>query len=172
MRFENTSIDMIPGQWAAPDVIVTIDGTEYRNRAVTFKRSDKSVVSVDINGRLQAHKAGQATISTVGFSGEGTYCIVNVSPVDVLRLPDGLEYIDEEAFSGVYANCVIIPEGCMRICSCAFADSSIEYCFVPKSVEDIASDAFDGCDDVNIYGPSDCYAEEYASAHGYRYTIQ
>ena len=64
----------------------------------------------------------------------------------VLTLPAGLITIEEEAFSGLPCEAVIIPDGCTSIGPRAFADcASLVYAEIPSSVISIAEDAFDGC---------------------------
>lgn len=67
----------------------------------------------------------------------------------VLRLPNQLLTIDEEAFAQLNVDAVIIPDGCRNIGKRAFADcEKLLYVRIPDSVEEIAEDAFDGCEKV------------------------
>ena len=53
--------------------------------------------------------------------------------------------IEAEAFSGIAAEAVIIPEGCLTIGSKAFADCpNLKYAQIPANTS-YAEDAFDGC---------------------------
>ena len=68
-----------------------------------------------------------------------------------LRLPANLAEIEAEAFAGTDCEEVIIPEGCRRIGSRAFAGCSKLVCVrIPKSVTSIAEDAFEGCEGVTL----------------------
>lgn len=65
----------------------------------------------------------------------------------VLRLPAQLQEIEEEAFTGLTCQVVIIPESCTIIGSRAFANcDELLYVDIPSTVSIIADDAFEGCD--------------------------
>ena len=68
-----------------------------------------------------------------------------------MRLPAMLEEIDEEAFMGMAAEGIIIPDGCTTIGPRAFATCpNLIYVKIPASVTSIADDAFEGSDQVRI----------------------
>ena len=65
--------------------------------------------------------------------------------LDVLRLPAGLQIIEEEAFEGTASQVIIIPEGCTTIGARAFADCpELLYVVLPGSVTTVAENAFEG----------------------------
>ena len=69
--------------------------------------------------------------------------------IRTLRLPANLAEIKAETFAGTDCEEVIIPEGCQRIGSRAFAGcTKLVYVRIPKSVTSIAEDAFEGCEGV------------------------
>ncbi len=64
---------------------------------------------------------------------------------DVLTLPADLTVIEDEAFQGIDAYTVVIPDSVHTIGSRAFADCPfLRYIDIPDSVENLADDAFDG----------------------------
>ena len=70
--------------------------------------------------------------------------------LQVLRLPDALTDIEEEAFAGGAFEAVILPAGCTSVGSRAFAGcANLLYVKVPAGAV-IAPDAFDGCPNVII----------------------
>ncbi|MBR4441842.1 MAG: leucine-rich repeat domain-containing protein, partial [Clostridia bacterium] len=72
-----------------------------------------------------------------------------------LVLPAGLTAIEAEAFCGIAADSVVIPEGCTTIGSRAFADcADLIEIVIPASVTSIADDAFDGSDNLTIVSSS------------------
>ena len=88
-------------------------------------------------------------VFTVQHAPGGT--IPSLGTLFVLRLPENLTVIEEEAFTGSLCQAVILPDGCTTIGSRAFASCmELLYVFVPESVTSIASDAFDGCDLVVV----------------------
>jgi len=85
---------------------------------------------------------------------------------EVLRLPDRLTVIEEEAFSAAQALDVVdIPLGTESIDSRAFADSGARQVYIPGTVTWIADDAFSGTEAV-ICSPAGSYAREFADSHG------
>lgn len=97
-----------------------------------------------------------------------------------ITLPEGLLTIEEEAFLGATSlENVYVPEGTTSIGARAFANSSLQYIELPASVESIADDAFEGCDELEVYAPEGSYAAEwwkernpYSPASDFGYFIQ
>ena len=85
---------------------------------------------------------------------------------NVLRLPAQLGEIEVEAFEGVFARTVVIPDGTTSIGSRAFANCvNLKYVEIPDSVTSIAGDAFAGSDVTficNTGSPAYAYAQEYS----------
>ena len=81
-------------------------------------------------------------------SGAITEEIPALKDMDVLKLPAGLETIEEGAFSGILCEAVIIPDGCREIKAGAFEDcGNLRYVRIPDAV--IVSDtAFPDRDDL------------------------
>ena len=64
--------------------------------------------------------------------------------MDVLTLPAGLTRIEDEAFCGIRAQVVVVPDGCLSIGHRAFADcAALRYVVLPATSVEIAEDAFD-----------------------------
>ncbi|MBR3796812.1 MAG: leucine-rich repeat domain-containing protein [Clostridia bacterium] len=86
----------------------------------------------------------------------------------VVRIPDAVKIIEEEAFSGCMSiSRVEVPEGTAEIRAKAFAGSSLSEICLPDSVEAIADDAFEGCTDFVIEAEAGSYAYEWALNKGY-----
>ncbi len=87
----------------------------------------------------------------------------------VVKLPAKLVEIETEAFSGDSSLTVAdVPYGTQSISSRAFAGSTLEKIYIPRTVTYIAEDAFDGTD-VLILSPESCYAHTYAEENGLRW---
>ena len=68
-----------------------------------------------------------------------------------LKMPTSLKTIDEEAFMNGIFECVIIPEGTTAIGARAFAGcTSLVYVRIPRSVNELAEDAFQDCPETLI----------------------
>ena len=111
--------------------------------------------------------AVKPTDTSTGLT-EGEYCsicgtviteqkvIPSLSEMRVLWLPLSVETIDAEAFLGNACEAVIIPNGCTSIGERAFANCRrLLFVKLPKSIQAIATDAFEGCDNVYIFIASD-----------------
>jgi|GEM_PF-6506967 len=80
-------------------------------------------------------------------------------------LPSSVIQIEERAFQYSASNVVWIPDGCQKIGSKAFLNcSNLRMIRIPKNCS-IASDAFDGCINLRIFGTPGSPAEAYAIAH-------
>lgn len=93
---------------------------------------------------------------------------ITVMQSTALRLPAALKVIDEEAFEGISADSVIIPNGVTTIASRAFANSHVSLAVIPASVTSIANDAFAGVSNLTIQCESGSAAEAFAQANGYQ----
>ena len=107
-----------------------------------------------------------------GYEGTGVEIPFTVGAADkiydgnVLELPTGLKAIEEEAFAGISARTVVIPEGCTSIGSRAFADcGSLKYVVIPDSVTSIAANAF-ARSNVTFVCNDDSPAHAYAQERG------
>ena len=86
----------------------------------------------------------------------------------ILELPESLTIIDEEAFYGTDSiDEVLVHDEVTEIRSKAFADSSLTEINLPGSIEYIADDAFDGCEDVAVTAEQGTYAFDWAVEKGY-----
>ena len=87
-----------------------------------------------------------------GFTKEGfvpqtkTIVIPALNSISVLRLPNMLETIDEEAFTNLSCYAVIIPDGCTAIGERAFYGcENLLYVRLPSSLMSFPDSAFEGC---------------------------
>ena len=77
--------------------------------------------------------------------------IYALKDMKIMKLPAQLKTIEEEALSGIFAQAIIVPNGCMTIKANAFADCpNLVYVWIPKSVTSISEHAFDGCSQVIV----------------------
>lgn len=87
------------------------------------------------------------------------------------KLPASLTVVSAEAFSGLHLSAleVMIQEGCTSIGEQAFFEAADILCVhVPVSVNDIAVNAFDGCEEVIFVIPAgESYARTYAVNHAF-----
>ncbi len=87
-----------------------------------------------------------------------------------LTIPAGTTVIEEEAFCGdTSLDEVVLPEGLQRIESRAFAGSSVALLNLPSTLEYIAEDAFEDCENgLEIIGvEGNNYAWNWGRDHGY-----
>jgi len=86
-------------------------------------------------------------------------------PGNVLRLPENTLNIDCDTFAGAGIQAVVIHENCERVGSRAFADNGklTVAVFLGKHTI-ISEDAFDGCQNLLIYGKSGSTADTFATS--------
>lgn len=93
-------------------------------------------------------------------------------PLSAIYLPKGLKLIAESAFVGTSSfEKVVLPEGAERIESRAFASSGVREAYIPASVEYIAEDAFDGCENLKVIVPRNSYAHEWLALKDIEYDL-
>ena len=85
-------------------------------------------------------------------------------------LPNGLTTVNANTFSGVKAERIYLPDSCVSIGTCAFANcTNLKRIRIPAGIayDQIAPDAFDGVSYVVLIGTRGSGAEQYAndSAH-------
>ena len=97
---------------------------------------------------------------------EGSFTVRNPEMDEpTFVLPAFLKTIEDEAFFGISAEVIRVPDGAVSIGSKAFAGiGNLRQIYIPASVTSIAPNAFDG-DDVVIFGKANSYAETYAGEH-------
>lgn len=98
-----------------------------------------------------------------------TYADMN-SPDDLRKasiiLPFFLEEIEEEAFEGISAKTIVLPEGLHSVGNSAFANSySLTDVYIPSSVEKIGKNAFTLSKKLTIHGVIGSLAEKWAREH-------
>lgn len=80
-----------------------------------------------------------------------------------IDLPAGTLRIEEEAFAGIRAERIWLPEGITAIGNRAFAECEhLTGIYIPDSCETIAEDAFEDTEKVVIFGKTGSAAQEYA----------
>ena len=107
--------------------------------------------------------------SFTGNSNTTLYAVWKVKDASQkLVLPAALQEIDDEAFYGAtMLDTVILPQGIKRICSHAFAKSTLTEINLPSSLTFISDDAFTGSDLQIVTAAEGTYAYEWAVASGY-----
>ena len=107
--------------------------------------------------------------SGTGYENTRTQGIIHIVPDpnqsdSKMIMPASLQVIEDEAFSRISAETVIIPNTVTNIGVKAFAYSEVRYVVIPDNVTSIAGDAFEGCNLEVVYGGTK--AEEVAEAYG------
>ncbi len=94
--------------------------------------------------------------------------------LETLRLPADTLEVAANAFDGTAPCVVYVPDGCTDIGSGAFANNDWLYeVYLPGSIQNIAADAFDGCDHVVlIIDEMSNVLYSYVEEHGFSYRFQ
>ena len=89
-------------------------------------------------------------------------------PAPDFTLPGMTETIESEAFAGIAARLVKLPETVTSIQANAFAGCpNLAAVYIPAHCEIISPSAFAGVADLTIFGPAGSYAEFYANRYGF-----
>lgn len=87
--------------------------------------------------------------------------------------PSSLNMIEEEAFAGTPVKNVILPDGFQYIGENAFeGDSALTDIYIPSTTEYIADTAFPMNSDLVIYGVEDSYAQEWAEENNIPFAVE
>ena len=166
IEFANAETEAFIGVSKALTAKVTAGTQNFVNKLVSFASSNDSIVSVDKNGIVTAHRAGKVTITASALSGVTAKCVVVVPDLSVLELPASAKQVSADAFRSCAADVVVLPSGCESIGVCAFADCvNLVYIQIPQSVTEIAENAFAGCNQLKIICGEGSYAQKYAQSH-------
>lgn len=131
----------------SPIIIPSIDQPD-----IIWSSSDPFVICV-VDGKVIALSPGSATITAQVGNASATVAVTvsNDNIQGLLCLPASLKTVEASAFEGMSMKAVLLPDGCERIESRAFANCPhLEYIRIPSSVIYIASDAFEGSIQVYI----------------------
>ncbi len=123
------------------------------------------------NGKpLRQYPWNSQTENGVYGSNAMTWRFESAGSAEELALPLGLKQIKAEAFAGIAAKVVRVPQGCTTIGSGAFRDCpNLTTIYIPASVTSIADNAFQNSPNVKIYGKSGSEALRYAQSSGIPY---
>lgn len=85
-------------------------------------------------------------------------------------LPGNLEKIEEEAFSGINASVIVLPDSVDTIGSKAFSNcANLVKIYIPETTETISEDAFLNDTNLTIFGRENSPAALFARNHGYTF---
>lgn len=168
-------------RFPSSDLYMTVRTTQQLNciteplGAVTnlnWESSNTLIATVDQQGNITCNSIGTATIvifdSKTGLQAECTVHVTRpVTPsAEKIVIPDGISFIEEEAFCGSGATAVILSDSVKVIYTRAFAEcSQLASIQIPSSTVYIANDAFTGCSNLTILCEQGSYADTYAQKH-------
>ena len=126
---------------------------------VTYRNSGNETVTIDpvwVKGLCYTFTLPEADIRV-----NARFSWVNVD-LAALRQLSALKDIGEEAFAGISAESVFIPDGCQVIGAYAFRDcGNLKWIRIPDSVTAVDPTAFDGCGRVYVIGIPGSAAESF-----------
>lgn len=136
---------------------------------IHYQSTDNTVVSV-VDGLITANSVGNTviTVTCKGFADTTFPITVYAGDTKLIRLPSGVQIIDNEAFYGITTDKVIISSGVTSIGDLAFDGGSIWEITLPASVEDIGENTFSG---AVMVCPIDSPAYMYAIEHQLQYVV-
>lgn len=124
--------------------------------------SDASVAACE-DSHLAAGKVGAAVLTVQEAGGAKDSCAILVHSNVQMVIPAGVVEIGEEAFLNTVAAEYVLPDGIVTIGKKAFAGgSSLALINLPSSLQNIAADAFAGCDALTIVCAENSAAHTFA----------
>jgi len=134
--------------------------------------SNPEIAAVDSSGHVKALSEGVAEITVRYDDSTSAVCTAVVFPAEKLYLPACVDIIDENAFSGIEAGMIVIPDEVSVIASRAFADNeALLFVKLPSGEVNIAADAFSGSKNVMLICAANSDAAAYAAANNIPYVI-
>lgn len=124
-------------------------GNTVPNSNLLWESSNPQAISVTSKGLVTALREGEADISITTRDGSGSQVIPIIArnELPILKLPSGLQTIDEEAFAGTtFFARLVVGENVTAINARAFADcTTLSAATIMNPNTTIAASAFDGC---------------------------
>ena len=148
---------------------VSVTPAEANARAVSYLSGNTDIVRVSENGTVYAVGCGTANVYATAPGGAYTTCVITVLSglEDALHLPGMLTEIEEEAFAGVDAAYVAVPETVRVIGARAFADCpTLRLVEFEMGTVGLGEDVFANCPELTILAPSGGTVEQYAAQNG------
>ncbi len=140
-------------KWAVDHSTITASHT-CKNDA-----SHTETETVNVNAVIDSptdDTTGSATYTSAEFSKEGftrqtkSIEMLALNNMSVIRLPNMLTTIEDEAFENLACEAIIIPSNCTSVGHYAFRNcKNLRYIKAPANLE-IPADAFEGCENVVI----------------------
>ena len=176
-RLINYPIGKAVNNYTVPEVVTSIENWAFANA--------KNLRNVSIHSNVNSFGENVFVGSTIeriecwDESAAHNYAKNNNIPFVLLdtpinnpdfKLPLTTKTIESEAFSGIAAKRVKLPEGITAIRALAFADCpNLVGVYIPEDCTSIATNAFSGCTNLTIYGHEGSYAEFYAGKQGFAF---
>lgn len=162
----------------AASVLLQLIPQNAMKPALTWATADPGV-AVYYNGCVLGVGLGSTTLTVTAEGGITASCTVTVvSPQEKPAFgapdfipPQALKTVGEEAFAGIAATVIRLPQGVTEISSRAFADCAhLLQIYIPADCETIDAHAFDGCSAaLQIFAPEGSAAQRFAQSAGFQF---
>ena len=157
-----------------PSTLTTIgdsafSGCEFLPEAILPSGVEKIESNAFKNCKALKKAAVPDTVSSIGSS-----AFYGCEALADITLGSKLKKIESQTFYGCTAlPSIMIPYNVTTIGDSAFVNcTKLTQITVPRNTTSIASNAFSYPKKMTMYGPSDCYAQTYASGKGIKYVTQ
>ena len=157
-----------------PSTLTTIgdsafSGCEFLPEAILPSGVEKIESNAFKNCKAMKKAAVPDTVSSIGSS-----AFYGCEALTDITLGSKLKKIESQTFYGcIVLPSIVIPYNVTTIGDSAFVNcTKLTQITVPRNTTSIASNAFSYPKKMTMYGPSDCYAETYASGKGIKYVTQ
>ena len=157
-----------------PSTLTTIgdsafSGCEFLPEAILPSGVEKIESNAFKNCKALKKAAVPDTVSSIGSS-----AFYGCEALTDITLGSKLKKIESQTFYGcIVLPSIVIPYNVTTIGDSAFVNcTKLTQITVPRNTTSIASNAFSYPKKMTMYGPSDCYAQTYASGKGIKYVTQ
>ena len=157
-----------------PSTLTTIgnsafSGCESLPEAILPSGVEKIESNAFKNCKAMKKAAVPDTVSSIGSS-----AFYGCEALTDITLGSKLKKIESQTFYGcIVLPSIVIPYNVTTIGDSAFVNcTKLTQITVPRNTTSIASNAFSYPKKMTMYGPSDCYAQTYASGKGIKYVTQ
>lgn len=158
-------------------VLIIVDGEQERleladqDERIRYIQQQSATSATLSFENIEPAAFEEATAFIISEEGVLVKCtLLENTAVSTIVLPAGTKVVEEEAFEGVSAAVIKLPDGLTTIRKRAFANCpGLQEVYIPRTVSTIEEDVFQNSPEVVIYGYPGSGAEEYASSNGIQF---
>ena len=119
---------------------------------------------INVNSDFKLIVYQDSTAYNYAINNNIPYIIIGSQGIPDSILPNSMKTVEDQAFEGIASMNVYISDSCINIGSHAFANSGLVKIRIPAQCT-IEDNAFEGCNDLTVFGTIGSPAEMYCNSH-------